>query len=213
MLKVFFDKMSDVAQEYGIKWENVVSICFDGASTMSGSTGGVQGKIKEKNNRSFFVHCYGHCLNHVLVDSIGRHNRITFDFFGNMQLIYNFIEGSCTRHAVLENFVNLTNTKLKTLKSISTTRWASRSEAISAVKENYSSILAAIEEIIDNTKQSDVRAKRKGILHQMKMFEFIFVMLMLDPILSSILKTSAFLQSSDIAYCLLLICTYCCRNH
>ncbi|XP_025193665.1 uncharacterized protein LOC112593488, partial [Melanaphis sacchari] len=131
-----FDKMSDVVQEYGIKWENVVSICFDGASTMSGS--------------------------------------------------------SCTRHAVLEQIANLTNTKLKTLKSISTTRWACRSEAISAIKENYTSILAAIEEIVDNTKQSDVRAKGKGILHQMKTFEFIFAMLMLDPILSSILKTSAF---------------------
>jgi len=193
-----FDKMSDVVQEYGIKWENVVSICFDGASTMSGSTGGVQAKFKEKNNNSFFVHCYGHCLNLVLVDSIGRHNIVTFDFFGNIQLIYNFIEGSCTRHAVLEKIANLTNTKLKTLKSISTTRWACRSEAISAIKENFTSILAAIEEIVDNTKQSDVRAKGKGILHQMKTFEFIFAMLMLDPILSSILKTSAFLQSSDI---------------
>ncbi|XP_060846280.1 zinc finger MYM-type protein 1-like [Rhopalosiphum padi] len=193
-----FDKMSDVVQEYGIKWENVVSICFDGASTMSGSTGGVQAKFKEKNNNSFFVHCYGHCLNLVLVDSIGRHNIVTFDFFGNIQLIYNFIEGSCTRHAVLEKIANFTNTKLKTLKSISTARWACRSEAISAIKENYPSILAAIEEIVDNTKQSDVRAKGKGILHQMKTFEFIFAMLMLDPILSSILKTSAFLQSSDI---------------
>ncbi|CAI6371179.1 unnamed protein product [Macrosiphum euphorbiae] len=115
-----------------------------------------------------------------------------------MQLIYNFIEGSCTRHAVLEKIANLTNTKLKTLKSISTTRWACRSEAISAVKENYSSILAAIEEIIDNTKQSDVRAKGKGILHHMKTFEFVFAMLMLDPILSSILKTSVFLQSPNI---------------
>ncbi|KAF0719466.1 zinc finger MYM-type protein 1-like [Aphis craccivora] len=142
-----FDKMSDVVQEYGIKWENVVSICFDGASTMSGSTGEVQAKFKEKNNRSFFGHCYGHCLNLVLVDSIGRHNIVTFNFFGNIQLVYNIIEGSCTRHAVLEKIVNLTNTKLKTLKSISTTRWACRSEAISTIKDNYSSILAAIEEI------------------------------------------------------------------
>lgn len=98
----------------------------------------------------------------------------------------------------MEKIANLTNTKLKTLKSISTTRWACRSEAISAIKENYSSILAAIEEIVDNTKQSDVRAKGKGILHQMKTFEFIFAMMMIDPILSSILKTSAFLQSSNI---------------
>lgn len=97
-----------------------------------------------------------------------------------------------------KKIANLTNTKLKTLKSISTTSWACRSEAISAIKENYTSILAAIEEIVDNTKESNVRAKGKGILHQMKTFEFIFAILMLDPILSSILKINAFLQSSNI---------------
>lgn len=160
---------------------------------MSGSTEGVQAKFKEKNNNSFFVHCYGHCLNLILVDSVGRNNKVTFDFFGNIQLIYNFIETSCIRHAVLEKIANSTNTKLKILKSVSMTI-----EAISAVKENYYSLLDAIEEITDTTKQSNVQAKGLGILHQMKTFEFIFVMLMLDPILSSILKTIAFLQASDI---------------
>lgn len=37
----------------------------------------------------------------------------------------------CTRNAIIEK---ITNTKLKTLKSISTTRWTCRLEAISAVK-------------------------------------------------------------------------------
>lgn len=102
---------------------------------MSGCTNGVQAKFKEKNSNTFFVHGYGHCLNLVLVDSVGRNNQ-TFDFFGNIQLIYNFIEGSCVRHAALEKIANSVNIKLKTLKSVSTTRWACRYEAVSAVKVN-----------------------------------------------------------------------------
>ncbi|XP_008181241.1 uncharacterized protein LOC103308873 [Acyrthosiphon pisum] len=64
-----FNTLSDVIEEYNIKWENIVSTCFDGAATMAGSTAGVQTKFKEKNKNIFFVHCYGHCLNLILVDS------------------------------------------------------------------------------------------------------------------------------------------------
>lgn len=123
---------------------------------MSGSLNGVQAKFKEKNDKTVFVHCYGHCLNLVLVDSLGRQNRVTFDFFGTVQLIYNFIESSCTRHATLEKVANSANIKLKTLKSVSNTRWACRAEAVSAVKSDYGPILIAIKEIGDATKQPDV---------------------------------------------------------
>lgn len=68
-------------------------------------------------------------------------------------MIYNFIEGSCTRHAIFENISKLINIKLKTLKSLSTTRWACRSESVNAVKNNYSVLLIAIKQITDNTKQ------------------------------------------------------------
>ncbi|XP_050059714.1 zinc finger MYM-type protein 1-like [Aphis gossypii] len=113
-------------------------------------------------------------------------------------LIYNFIEGSCVRHAVLEKIANSVNIKLKTLKSVSTTRWACRYEAVSAVKVNYSALLIAINEISESTRQADIRAKCLGIIYQMKTFEFVFALEMLEPILCSILKVSSYLQKSDI---------------
>lgn len=70
---------------------------------MSGYDNGVQTKCKEQNNSLIYINCYAHWLNLVLVDSIDRKNRVVFDFFGTIQLIFAFIEGSCVRHAVLEN--------------------------------------------------------------------------------------------------------------
>ncbi|XP_050065097.1 uncharacterized protein LOC126554022 [Aphis gossypii] len=129
-----FNTLYEVIEQYDIQWKSVSSVCFDGAAAMSGSFNGVQAKFKEKNDKTVSVHCYGHCLNLVLVDSLGRQNRVTFDFFGSIQLIYNFIESSCTRHATLEKVAtNSANIKLKTLKSVSNTRWACRAEAVSAV--------------------------------------------------------------------------------
>ena len=68
-----FNVLSDVIKEYDIKWENIISMCFDGVVSMSECTSGVQAKFKQKNDKSFFVHCYGHCLNFILVDSVGSH--------------------------------------------------------------------------------------------------------------------------------------------
>jgi len=56
-----------------------------------------------------YIHCYAHCLNLVLVDSVGRKNRVVFDFFGTVQLIFAFIESSCVRHAILEKIAKQIN--------------------------------------------------------------------------------------------------------
>jgi len=110
-------------------WSSVLAVCFDGASSMSGNVGGVQAKCKEQNNKILYVHCYAHCLNLVLIDSICEHssapnNRLIFNFLGTVQFIYNFIEGSPMRHAVLERVALETGSLLKSLKSCSITRWA-----------------------------------------------------------------------------------------
>lgn len=64
-----------------------------------------------------------------------------FDFFRSIQMIFVFVEGSPIRHSVLENISQQTNNKLKTLKSLSTTRWECRSKAIEAVDYNYDSLV------------------------------------------------------------------------
>jgi len=130
-----FNELSMVLKSVKIKWGDVVSVCFDGASTMSGCISGVQAKCKEVNSSIMYVHCYAHCLNLILVDACTsrKDNRIVFDFFGVVQLTYSFIEGSAIRHAVLERISADINASLKTMKSLSTTRWACRSEAVSAL--------------------------------------------------------------------------------
>lgn len=87
---------------------------------------------------------------------------------------------------------------LRTLKSLSTTRWACRAEAVAVIKINYSVILRTLTEIIETTKQSDVKVKGIGLLHQVKSFNFIIGLTMMHPILQLIVKVSKWLQSPDI---------------
>jgi len=85
-----FDSLNSCILNFGIPWSSIISVCFDGAAAMAGCHNGVQIKCKEKNENIFYVHCYAHCLNLVLIDSIGHKNRVLFDFFGTVQLIYAF---------------------------------------------------------------------------------------------------------------------------
>lgn len=44
-----FQTINDVlTTELELQWSSVLSVCFDGASTMAGNIGGVQAKCKEK---------------------------------------------------------------------------------------------------------------------------------------------------------------------
>lgn len=110
-----------------LEWSSVVSVCFDGVATVAGSISGVQAKCKEENSKILYVHCYAHCLNLSLIDSIcdksrnknTNQNRVLFDFLGTVQFIYSFIEGSPMRHAIFEKIAQENGAHVQTLKSCS----------------------------------------------------------------------------------------------
>lgn len=133
--------------------------------------------MQGKKNKILYVHCYAHCLNLILIDSICEHsstpnNRLIFNFLGTIQFIYNFIEGSPMRHAVLEKVALETGSYLKSLKSCSITRWACRSEAVSAVKNNYSILIVAIDEICKNCTVPCMKAKVSVYFTNFKVLNF-----------------------------------------
>lgn len=99
---------------------------------------------------------------------------------------------------LLKKISNEIGSTLRTLKSLSTTSWACRAKAVAVIKINYSAILRALTEIIETTKQSDVKVKGIGLLHQVKSFNFIFGLTMMHPILQLIVKVSKLLQSPNI---------------
>ncbi|KAF0749060.1 zinc finger MYM-type protein 6-like, partial [Aphis craccivora] len=83
-----------------------------------------------------------------------------------------YLKRSPKRHAVLERIVQETNIKLKTPTSLSTTRWACRSEAVSATEKNY-----------DSKKYVTI---------------FIFALYMMKPLLAQIKIVSAKLQTPNL---------------
>lgn len=200
--ETIFTKICEVVVSLGLTWGQIDAVCFDGANTMSGSQNGVQARCKRMNPRMLFVHCYAHCLNLVLVDAVTckKDNTTAIDFFGVIQCLYAFIEGSPSRHAIFEKVVARCGSQLKTLKTLSTTRWAARAEAVTAISEQLDEIVQTLREIVATTNSPDVKLKGKSILRQLSSFGFLVALNTLEPILQQILTVSKALQGEHVNF-------------
>lgn len=102
----------------------------DGASNMSGHYSGVQSRIAAENSTAVYIHCHGHVLNLVLVDTCSK-NPITKNFFGTVETLYVFFQASTKRHAFfVQAQEELHFERTVTLKYLSDTRWACRVDSL-----------------------------------------------------------------------------------
>jgi len=87
-------------RKHKLSVQNVVGKGYDGGSNMRGACKGVQARIKELNPTALFTHCFAHNLNRALVNAAC--DMMTHDvrnFFGIVELVFTFVEGSAARHA------------------------------------------------------------------------------------------------------------------
>jgi hypothetical protein len=84
---------------------------YDGASNMRGEFHGLQRRILDENPYAFYIHCFAHQLQLVVV-SVAKCCSSVFDFFQTSTLIVNTVNASCKRRDQLaqqhhENLVNM----------------------------------------------------------------------------------------------------------
>ena len=62
----------DVLLQMNLKLVQCCGQCYDGASNMSGTRGGVARKIVDEESRALYTHCYGHALNLAVSDTVKK---------------------------------------------------------------------------------------------------------------------------------------------
>ena len=164
--------------EYGLKLENIVGECFDGASNMSGVRKGVAARMKECSPRGVYVHCYAHVLHLALQDTMNDVEPLR-NALGTLQSLYNFLEGSTKRHALFHSFEVDSDHLVLTLKSLSDTRWSCRWEAVKAVTEQMSKIVKALL-IFANDKDKRTYTDSRALINAICDFDFVFGVTLLN---------------------------------
>ena len=82
--------------------DDIIAQCYDGAANMRGIYKEVAARIKRDNSKAIYdVHCNGHILNLVLVDT-AKAVTVARNTFGIVFKLHNFMEASAKRHAVFQ---------------------------------------------------------------------------------------------------------------
>ena len=100
---------------------------------MSGCRNGLNKKIKQHAKKAVFVHCYAHQLNLSLQNSCNEIKKVR-NVLDTLNSLHEFIEASSKIHA---KFQTIQGKNGQTLKHLSDTRWASRSGALSAMRNTF----------------------------------------------------------------------------
>jgi len=82
--------------DIGLSLKQVRGQCYDGASNMRGEFNGLKAKILEENSSAYYVHCFAHQLQLVIV-AVAKKNDDISDFFYMISTLTNVVGGSCKR--------------------------------------------------------------------------------------------------------------------
>ena len=116
---------------------------------------------------------------------------------GQIQSLYNFIESSPKRHAIFNDIQIDGNPLVKTLKSLSVTRWSCHWEAVKAVYEELERIVKTLL-ILKDDKNVKTYTDSRNLLIGICDFDFIMGVCVLQIILSSTSSLSRYLQGKRI---------------
>jgi hypothetical protein len=188
-------------EKHGLAVECLVGQGYDGGSSMMGACKGVQARMQQLNPAALFTHCFCHSLNRAVINSLcNKNNRYARNFFGTVELLYAFVEGSALRHSYfVERQFKIAGTRLH-LKGLSETRWNCRASSLERLKQKgvLQAVLDTIEHVGDTTSDGTARGKAIGLLSTIKQFEFVVCLCSLSPVLALINTVSEYLQKECI---------------
>ncbi|KAE9525979.1 hypothetical protein AGLY_013921 [Aphis glycines] len=111
------------------------------------------------------------------------------EFFNFLQALYTFFSASTYRWEILSDY--LTNSKNKTVKRLSDTRWAARHEACSSLSQNWTELLKALNNFVENPiENSKTKCKSTGLIKKMNRLEMCILVSFWNDILERFNSTN-----------------------
>jgi hypothetical protein len=184
---------------------------YDGASNISGEFNGLQAKIKSGNKSAYYIHCFAHKLNLVVV-AIAKDIFDVGDFFDMISVLLNVVGASCKRKDQLREHHRkelrkaigrgeiATGTGLNqelSLQRPGDTRWNSHYKTLLGLSKMFSSAVKVLEYVEKDGSDSGKRRQANGLLKYFQTFECAFYLHMMMMILALTNGLSKTLQRKD----------------
>jgi hypothetical protein len=186
---------------------------YDGTSNMRGEFIGVQKLICDENPYAFYVHCFAHQLQLVVVTVLSSSADIA-DFFNYVPLIVNIVGASCMRKDVLlakhhdvllekiENseIVIVTGKGLNQESSLARpgdTIWGSHPKTLLHILVMWEAIIDVLEIVKKDSVKPTCNGGALGLIGKMESFDFVFILHLMIELLSMTDILSHALQRKD----------------
>lgn len=147
----------------------LIAQTYDGASVMSGTSGGVQTIIKRTYTNASYIHCYAHQLNLVMMKAASINRQVKV-FFSNIQGLCAFFSNSPQRTSILDEIVR------KRLPRPVATRWTFHSRTVSTIHNHRNDLIKTMETILNSNEiqNSSTVDQAAGYLKILKSLSFMF---------------------------------------
>ena len=164
---------------------------------MRGEFHGLQRRILDENPYAFYIHCFAHQLQLVVV-SVAKCCSLVMDFFNYINLIVNIVNVSCKRHDQLaqchhDNPVQrLENDDMlrgrgrnqaTNLTRVGDTRWGSHHKTLCRLQLMWSVVLEVLENVCQDATNLAQRTTATCLLEKMESFEFVLVLHLMIKVL------------------------------
>ncbi|CAD6342896.1 unnamed protein product [Miscanthus lutarioriparius] len=184
---------------------------YDGVSNMRGEFNGVQKLIRDENPYAFYVHCFAHQLQLVIVTVLTSSVDIA-DFFNYVPLIVSNVGASCMRkdallakhHDVLLEKIEkgeiMTRRGLNQESSLvrpGDTRWGSHLKTLLRILVMWEAIIDVLEIMKKDSIKPINNGGALGLIGKMENFDFVFILHLMIELLSMIDILSRALQRKD----------------
>ena len=161
---------------------------------MRGQFHGLQRRILDENPYAFYIHCFAHQLQLVVV-SVAKCCSSVSDFFNYATMIVNTVNASCHRKdKLLQSQHDEILNQQTNLTRPGDTRWGSHHKTLCRLVHMWKSVLHILENLSDDATSSTQKTTAAGLLEKMESFEFVFIMNLMITILGKTNDLSACLQ-------------------
>uniref|UniRef100_A0A8R7Q025 TTF-type domain-containing protein n=2 Tax=Triticum urartu TaxID=4572 RepID=A0A8R7Q025_TRIUA len=201
----------DVLEYHGLSTSRLRGQGYDGASNMRGEFNGLQKLVRDEAPYAFYVHCFAHQLQLVVVN-VAQCSPAIADFFNYIPLIVTQVCSSCKRKDALlakhqdelldlmENGKITAGTGLHQESNITRpgdTRWGSHLKTLLRIFTMWNAVVEVLGIVVVDAREHTCQGGARGLLKNMECFEFVFIMLFLINLLSNTSHLSQALQTKN----------------
>nr|XP_051178678.1 uncharacterized protein LOC127293152 [Lolium perenne] len=197
--------------KYKLSYNQVRGQGYDGANNMSGQFNGLKSLIMRENSTAYYVHCFAHQLQLVVVAVVRKHKEVS-NFFSMITTLLNVVGGSAKRRDMIRD-INLeemskalgcgqltTGTGLnqeQCLQRPGDTRWGSHGKTLKSLVDLFHSVIKVLEFVGEEDTDRTNRDQANGLLVYFQSFDFVFYLHLMLTILTTTNTLSLALQRKD----------------